>query len=237
MKNCLYCNKQYKNEKCLQKHMIICQTNGRTNDTEIIPTPREMYVIIQKLLKQNKTLGKKIEKLEKIINKDIKKINVLDWLNDNDKGIDINIWLKNSVNVKLDDLYLIFQTDYSRGLSNILSNNINLCENTPFRCFSHKIKQLYIYENDKWKKTSKCDFIKIFDRLSLNILKRSKDYDNSLNKNEKFGSDNLQYLKNCDKIMIVDTKQRERYYKFIESTIISLVKQNLSDLEKFKFYM
>ena len=88
-----------------------------------------------------------------------------------------------------------------------------------------------------WKKSKKIDIIKIFDRLSLNILKRSKDYDNSLSHNEKFGSDNMQYLKNCEKIMVVDTKKKERYYKFIESNIISLTKQNLNDMAKFKFYI
>ena len=103
------------------------------------------------------------------------------------------------------------------------------------RCFSHKIKQLYIYEKSNWKKSKKVDIIKIFDRLSLNILK-NKDYDNSLSHNEKFGSDNMQYLKNCDKIMVVDIKKK-RYYKFIESNIISLTKQNLNDMAKFKFYI
>ena len=47
----------------------------------------------------------------------------------------------------------------------------------------------------------------------------------------------MQYLKNCEKIMVVNTKKKERYYKFIESNIISLTKQNLNDMAKFKFYI
>ena len=43
------------------------------------------------------------------------------------------------------------------------------------------------------------------------------------------------YLKNCEKIMVVDTKKKERYYKFIESNIIGLTKKNLNDMAKFKF--
>ena len=77
----------------------------------------------------------------------------------------------------------------------------------------------------------------IFDRLSLNILKRSKDYDNSLSNGEKFGADNMQYLKNCDKIMVVDTRKKEKYYKFVESSIIELTIKNLNDMAKFKFYL
>ena len=69
---------------------------------------------------------------------------MIDWLNENDKGIEIDIWLKTKVNVTMDDLNLIFMTDYMRGLSNILSNNVINDENNPFRAFSHKVKQLYI---------------------------------------------------------------------------------------------
>ena len=135
------------------------------------------------------------------------------------------------------DLNLICRTDYMRGLSNRLSNNVINDENNPFLAFSHKVKQLYIYQNSKWKKVTKHDIIKIFDRLSLNILKKSKEYDNSLSNSEKYGSDNMQYLKNCDKIMVVDTRKKERYFKFVESTIIGIVKKNLNDMAKFKFYL
>ena len=71
----------------------------------------------------------------------------------------------------------------------------------------------------------------------MNILKKSKEYDKSLSKQEKYGSDNMQYLKNCDKIMIVDTKKKERYYKHIENCIIGLINKNLNDMAKFKFYI
>ena len=118
-----------------------------------------MWFIIKDLIKKNEQQEKRIQKLERVMNKDIKNVNILDWLNKNDKGIEIDSWLKTRVNVTLDDLYMIFNTDYCRGLSNILTNNI------------------------------------------------------------------------------VDTKKKERYYKYIETNIISLTKQNLNDMAKFKFYI
>ena len=231
MPNCPHCNKNYKTNGRLNNHILI----NHSDKVNIEPTKKEMWETIQHLIKKINEQEKKIIKLEKIVNKDVKNINMIDWLNKNDKGIDIDIWLKTSVNVTLDDLYIIFNSDYCRGLSNILNNNINEDNNHPFRCFSHKVKQLYIFEKEKWKKCKRQDIVKIFDRISLNILKRSKDYDNSLSQNEKFGSDNMEYLKNCEKIMVVDTKKKERYYKFIESNIIGLTKKNLNDMAKFKF--
>jgi hypothetical protein len=238
MKNCPHCGKTFKTFPSLHKHLIICQIDKKElKEITVIPTHKEMWYLIQKLHRENEKQKKKIEKLEEVINKDVKKINMLDWLNQNDMGIDIDIWLKKDVSVTLEDLNLIFITDYTRGLSTILSNNILDTNNTPFRAFSHKIKQLYIFQKNKWKKSTKKDIIKIFDRLQLNILKRSKDYDNSLSRNERYGTDNIQYLKNTQKIMIVDTKKRERYYKYIENSIIDLTKKNLNDMAKFKFYL
>jgi|TARA_B110000971_G_scaffold221281_1_gene267752 hypothetical protein len=217
---------------------MLCQLNNKDkNELTVIPTQKELWTIIQNIYKDNEQLKKKVEILENIVNKDIKKMNMIDWLNQNDKGINITGWLKTNITVTLEDLNMIFMSDYTRGISNILENNINDTENNPFRAFSHKTKELFIYEKNKWKKCKKKDLLNIFDRISLNILKKSKEYDKTLSKQEKFGSDNMQYLKNCDKIMIVDTKKKERYYKHIENCIIGLINKNLNDMAKFKFYI
>ncbi len=238
MKNCPHCGKQFKTKPGLLKHIMVCQlTNKDKEDITVLPSQKEMWLIIQKLYKENEINKKKIEKLEQIINKDVKKMNMVDWLNQNDKGINLESWLKTSVLVTIDDLKTIFMTDYARGLSNIIENNIKEDENNPFRAFSHKTKQLYVYEKNKWRKCKKTDIMKVFDRISLNILKVSKEYDKTLSHKEKYGEDNIAYLKNCDKIMIVDTKKKERHYKFIEHSIICLTKKNLNDMAKFKFYI
>lgn len=236
MKICPHCNKQFKLKKTLLNHMMLCELTNK-EEVAVIPTQKEMWIILQKLYNDNQNLKKRVEQLEKVVNKDVKKMNMVDWLNQNDKGINLELWLKTSVLVTIDDLKMIFMTDYARGLSNILENNIKDNENNPFRAFSHKTKQLYVYEKNKWRKCRKTDIMQVFDRISLNILKISKEYDKTLSDKEKYGADNIEYLKNCDKIMIVDTKKKERHYKFIEQFIIGLTKKNLNDMAKFKFYI
>jgi len=236
MKTCPHCNKQFKLKKTLLNHMMLCELTNK-EEVAVIPTQKEMWIILQKLYNDNQNLKKRVEQLEKVVNKDVKKMNMVDWLNQNDKGINLELWLKTSVLVTIDDLKMIFMTDYARGLSNILENNIKDNENNPFRAFSHKTKQLYVYEKNKWRKCRKTDIMQVFDRISLNILKISKEYDKTLSHKEKYGADNIEYLKNCDKIMIVDTKKKERHYKFIEQFIIGLTKKNLNDMAKFKFYI
>tara|TARA_B110000977_G_scaffold63674_1_gene86618 strand:+ start:2907 stop:3623 length:717 start_codon:yes stop_codon:yes gene_type:complete len=238
MGKCPHCNKNFKIQKSLCKHMMICQLNNKDkNELTVVPTQKEIWTILQKLYTDNEKLKKKVEVLENIVNKDVKKMNMIDWLNQNDKGVNIEGWLKTNIIVTLEDLNMIFMSDYTRGLSNILENNINDNENNPFRAFSHTTKELYVYDKNTWKKCKRKDIFNIFDRISLNILKKSKEYDESLSDKEKYGSDNMQYLKNCDKIMIVDTKKKERYYKHIENSIIGLINKNLNDMAKFKFYI
>ena len=236
MKTCPHCNKQFKLNKSLTQHIMICKLK-KDRHIEVLPTQKEMWIILQKLYKDNENLKKKVEHLEKIANKDIRKMDMVEWLNKNDQGINIEYWLKHNILVTLEDLEMIFSTDYTRGISNIIQNNLNEKENSPFRAFSHKIKQLYIYEKNKWKKCKKTDIINVFDRISLNILKKSKEYDKGLTDKEKYGPDNIQYLKNCDKIMVVDTKKKERYYKHIESSIISTICKSLNDMTEYKFYI
>ena len=140
MRNCPHCGKKFKTNPALHKHIILCQLDKNEVKNSVVPTQKEMWVIIQKLYKENAIQKKKIEKLEQIVNKDVKKLNMVDWLNQNDKGVDIDSWLKTNIIVTMEDLNTIFMTDYTRGLSNILSNNITIemyfigvrC-NSPFR--------------------------------------------------------------------------------------------------------
>ena len=59
----------------------------RRYDTScILPSQKEMWYIIKKLSKQKTSIQqRKIEVLERVVNKDVKKINILEWLNNNIK--------------------------------------------------------------------------------------------------------------------------------------------------------
>ena len=54
-----------------------------------------MWHIIKKLIKQNNIQQKKIEELENRVQKDVKKINMIDWLNTNEKlSPNFENWIK-----------------------------------------------------------------------------------------------------------------------------------------------
>ena len=235
MVKCQHCGKKYaKNGKHYLYHLTTCKAVKCEEKDEVIHSQREMRHIIKKLLKQNNDQQKKIEELERRVQKDIRKINMVEWLNTNQSNnINLETWLKKLI-ITMDDLLYIFNSDFMRGLELIISKNI-IKDEIPFRAFSHKTKQLYIYDKSKWKKGSISDLKQIFGKIQLEILKVNREYEKTLDDDKIYGTNNQTYLINNNKIMIVDSKKKKQCEKFIEKILIDSIKQNLSDLEKFKF--
>lgn len=224
---CQYCRKQYKQEKSYRKHELICQiTREDLNKISIVPSQKEMWILIQKLIIQNKEQQQKIESLENVVYRDIKKINMIDWLNKNIKNaINLDTWLS-KLNTTIDDLIYIFDNDFICGLERILTNNIE--KDSPFKAFKHKTTILYIYNNSSWKKATKNHLKKIMSKIQLDILQRDSEYSRTLDEHHIFGSNNIEYLQNNRKIMITNLKLKERCYKNISKNIINIVKTELN---------
>ena len=105
MHKCSNCGISAKTKKKLKEHELLCKLEMKSIVVENIePTNRQMWVLIQKLAKQNEILIKKVEELERVVHKDIKKINITEWLN---KNIQVTItyseWL-NELNITVGDL-------------------------------------------------------------------------------------------------------------------------------------
>ena len=90
--SCIHCGKGYKNKSNLDKHYLICdliysrkKQNTRILDEEeeILPSQKQMFQIILELSQKYNKLEEKVEELNKWVIKKKKKINILEWLNDN----------------------------------------------------------------------------------------------------------------------------------------------------------
>ena len=228
MKQCKYCGKQYKQKKAYKKHELICQiTSEDLNNTNLIPSHKEMWILIQKLIIQNNDQQQKIEALERVVHRDIKKINMIDWLNTNiKKSANLDTWLYTLLTT-MDDLIYIYNFDFISSLKNILINNIEK-KNSPFKAFKHKSTLLYVFDNSTWKKATEKDLKKIFDKIQLEILKQNNKYERNMDRSQIFWSNNMEYLKNNQKIMITNPKLKDRCYKNISKIIINIVKTELN---------
>ena len=146
---CIYCGKNYKVRKNLENHQLLCEILAKTNNgkckknaLQIVEEEEEnareekdnmhslpqMYKIIVELAIKCNRLETKIAEMQPFINKQKKKINVLDWLN-----TDANTQYKphyifeeliHHIEVTEDDLQFLFQHSCLDTVHEILAREV-----------------------------------------------------------------------------------------------------------------
>lgn len=233
MHKCCNCGLSARTKKKLKEHEMLCKLEmGDIVLDEVVPTERQIWTLLQKLSNQNEILVKKVEELERVVHKDIKKINITEWLNKNIKiTLTYSEWL-NELNITQTHLHQIFNETWEKFIEEFVklecSNN-----NLPIRCFNHKKNNIYIYDT-KWKKATEKDLVKIFNKFQNKVLKESIKWERGLSYDQKFGSGSMSFLKKNDKILVSDTRLKEKYQKVIKLNIIKNIKQDLDSNFKYQ---
>ena len=231
MFQCEQCNKKYKREKSLLKHQIKCQNKSKN----VRPSLDQMWHLILKQQKQLNEQKKEIDKLKNIINKDVKTINVLEWLNKNiSMEINYSDWIKRRLTITPKHMKNIMKNTYINTIPNILSqfNDIDRTS-VPIYCFNHVKKIVYVYEN-KWIKSNKEHIIMLYDEINLQLLKHSIEYDKTLDEKILYSKS---HLKNNERLFITDSKKKESIKNKIKLELLNLFKIDLNELNKYKFYV
>tara|TARA_Y100000591_G_C21765239_1_gene662454 strand:+ start:719 stop:1282 length:564 start_codon:yes stop_codon:yes gene_type:complete len=124
------------------------------------------------LLVANERLTERVKKLETLTYKEKKKINVLNWLNDN-KILSINYdrFIEN-IEINRDLLEIVYNEGIIEGITSILNENLSKCEEKPLMCFEEKSYVLYEKTIDGWKKLKDDEFKKGVCYLQREILKQ-----------------------------------------------------------------
>jgi len=181
---CLSCEKEFKSQSGLWKHKQKCnqletlnQTNNKKEITNDEPTDK---LLILKILEQNSELMKENIELRKG-QTDIKEMileivkngitnttnNTTTHTNSHNKAFNLNFFLnetcKNAMNItdfvdsiklQLSDLENIGEIGYVKGISNIITSNLQALDVTqrPIHCTDKKREILYIKDENKWEK-------------------------------------------------------------------------------------
>ena len=110
MHKCGNCGLSARTKKKLKEHEILCKLEmADIVLDEVVPTERQIWTLLQKLSNQNEILVKRVKELERVVHKDIKKINITEWLNKNIKvTLTYSDWLKD-LNITQTHLHQIFK--------------------------------------------------------------------------------------------------------------------------------
>lgn len=229
---CNFCGKTYKRPGSLKRHLNICEIICNSKKTTELnqeenfnaPTLPEIYLIVQKLVKDNENCKREIKLLKQSLNRKNKKINILFWLNNNcrtEKMFDD--WVKN-IKLKHEHLNLLFNTDFRTCVEVYL---MNIIDSDIIKAFTQN-KIIYIKNAAAWEELTFLEFKKVVNVVQRNLMFLFAEWSKTLSENEIHGGNNMKYLKNQQKIF--GGNNLEKTIKAMYNEIYKNLKENINNL-------
>lgn len=249
---CIYCGKSYKVKANLNKHVMLCEIIDRTkrkknitieNDEENeIPTQKTMYnMLVELTIKYNK-LEQKVERMNRFVEKKIKKINIIEWLNSNKNPEYKFDKLINKIELNQDDINIIFDNNSLDIINILLSRELfdnEIKNDAPIYATIQKNNYIYIYQNQNqkgiWCELSREILVSFMNKFQNKIIKVLSDWKKN-NQNNMLNSDKLceQYNKSLMKIMAIDFKN-EQFCNKIKSLFYNKLKVDMKAFIEYEF--
>jgi len=170
--NCPNCFKLYKKKGCYETHIFKCEReNMNTADKDTIP---KLLGMIESLIENQNKMQLEISNIKANLNRKNKKINIIEWLNEKEemKYDFSDDWSK--IELTNEDLYIIFDKGFIKGISEILNNYFIKLE--TIKCFNEKKQLIYIYKNKKWNEIQKEEWEEVIKKVNSQILVLFKNY-------------------------------------------------------------
>jgi len=244
---CYLCKKEYVRKTCFDTHVIYCELLTKTReerkqvieqDTET-PNTRDLYVMIQQLVRENDKMKEEIKVLKKVMNIKNIKITLAEWLHTNCSSTPLFMEWFNSLTISEEDLNIIYKDNVFTCLYQILLRNLDVTktEKNPIQCFSEKKNTLFIAsersDNKKtvWKAISVVDFkpyLEIIQQKLMTLLLqwKSKYEVEILNMNSE---ENDQYMKTIQQIISINQKQENRIANYLIKNLYQQMHISLPD--------
>ena len=254
---CAHCGKNYKTRTNLNKHLVLCETLVRAktysknpkkeeDEIEFLPTQKQMYKIILDLALKCNHLEEKLEQMQKWVVKQKKKINIFEWLQEQEKPKQTWSEFINKIAILNEEIELILHNPFINVLNEICnrifqennqeSNPIQI----PFVSFIEKQNTFYIYEKEdteqlKWRECSKKDLINLLNNIHFKMVKSfielKKKNENKINE-----SDNICELFNKSNIKIMEVNfKNDQIFNKIKSFIYNKIKIDLKKVIEYEF--
>ncbi len=236
MPNCPYCSKAFGRISALQNHSAFCAIRHQgkyaaknSTDELDIPPLRDMYIVLQKLVLENEKLHKKITELEKLTNKEKKRVSLVDWLNaKKTPTIDFVDWVKN-IAVTQCDFHRILTVNIVNVIMDIIKNNLET-KDIPICSFDQKLKTIFIYTQKSWRIVEKGEFYRFIDNI---IRKLTSQLNQWMQRIElQFQTNEEKFHMYTKKIYSIDTEEVARR---IHLRLYNHLKYNLRNIVEYEF--
>uniref|UniRef100_A0A6C0IFP0 Uncharacterized protein n=1 Tax=viral metagenome TaxID=1070528 RepID=A0A6C0IFP0_9ZZZZ len=250
---CEFCGKCYKTIVNLNKHILLCEVvkrsiNKHTDNpidksiNEKLPSQENMYKIIETLTIKYNKLEEKMEELQKWVDKKKKKINIIDWLNENDKIQPTYEFdsIFDKINITQKTIDYLFTNNFYDTVNEILVNFYNSNPEIPLFAFNQKSNIIYVFNknNDQqssWKEISKDQVVDFLDKLQTKITRCLKEWkkihEDKVRNDNKFSE---LYSKTIIKIMDVKFNNETTITRY-KSLLYNKIKVDMKNLIEYEY--
>jgi hypothetical protein len=243
---CKYCGKDYTRKTSLQRHEILCETIYKSKrektcdqeETTDIPSRQQLYQIIQELAIKYDKLQEKMNDMQKWVQTKKKKVNIIEWLNNNHpQSISFQSWMK-SIHVSDTHVKLLIEENIVQTMNTILRDNLQPEKGKPFASFSQKANQLYTFDDNpkEWRNLNQDDFVIIIKQIHSRLLRELCEW---RNKNAKEIAENEKmsdlYNKTVIKLMGLNFNPDSSALSKIRSTLYNSLKIDLKQTLELEF--
>lgn len=241
--HCPHCSRNYKRKGYFDRHIACCKIISSSEkiriqkEEEDFPSGREMYTLIQELMINYNKVNDELTELKKWANKKKRRLNVIDWLNENCKlNQDYFEWLK-TIKLTRTQLEYVFQYGHIIGYSYIFQDLLPLTQenNLPIKSFEQKSGTLFIYdEQKKWRPLDGKELESLINIIYKAIIIEYIDWENDNEDKiytEEFGDT---YLEHNRKVTGAGLK-KETISQRIKSNLYKYLKHNLKHIIEYEF--
>ena len=244
---CSCCRRGYKSKVYYNRHVAICELmcksmkerqleNEENDDT---PTIRVLYDVILELTNKMTKMEKKIQELSKWADLKKKKINMVDWLNENkteEKQLGLEEFL---LTIKVNRIHLenLFQTDYTLGILKVLQDFLPLAETSngnPIKAFDNKANVLYAFSENKWMILSDKMFQEIINNIVKQLLNEFVVWQTENASRMEQDDFAIKYSANVKKMM-GGNFTREQVYAKVKTDLYKYLKVNVKNITEYHF--
>ena len=252
---CNFCDKEYVRKRAFKEHQLICEELQKSKYTarvdkeenEDVPSQKDMYTLIKFLIKKNTQLENKVNELTKYVNKTKKRINIINWLNENaNRSPDYEEWLA-CITIDQKIIEYVFKNGFAKGVVYILTLNLP-CEKEfqhPIKSFNQNPKVFYIYHKKEWVIMTKAIFKKMICRITC-ILFREFTKWKEINKEQIKNDDRFYsdvYLTNMNRLLggtgqctkMSDDAQEQKNKQYIINNLYTYLRRNIRNIIMYEF--
>jgi hypothetical protein len=174
-KCCANCGAEFGTRTSLDGHAILCDflhKSKQKQDEELqfeLPSQRVMYELLIDMGLKQKRLEEKLDAITKFVSKQKKRINVLDWLNNNASPEITFDQLVDTIQVTREDVERIFDEPVADIMNTLFSRFVYERSERPIYAFGQKNNVLYIFDGTVWSEMNKNKMIRFFNNIQFKI--------------------------------------------------------------------